>query len=106
MLTGERKTSLIWSDPWKEAVRWLPEGEDPSYRLNSLYRKLVGFALLKDGDSDAAKKMGVSPTQQARLKELSLDCNKAYATICEISAWRSGHTNPYICALKISAIWS
>jgi len=42
-LTGELKPPVRWADPWKDALHWMDSG-DPTLRLNSLYKSLLGWA--------------------------------------------------------------
>lgn len=94
----------FWEDPWS-GKNWLPPGVDPQYRLNALYRELVGYVLVKDDGEEQARKWGISPSKIKRLKLLKLDYDKTYDSLLELSRWRKDKYEPYICALKIARIW-
>jgi hypothetical protein len=95
-----------WLEPWENVTGWLPEDVDPSYRLNSLYWKLVKYIFAKTEEDTALKKIGkFSPTEFKRLRELKLDLDAVNASIYELSSWRTFKSDPYICALKISTFW-
>jgi hypothetical protein len=96
----------FWKEPWETPVYWLDPEVDPVYRLNSLYRDLVGFAFLACHEPVGARKFGVRPAQGARYKQWQIDLNRVYASIRVLSQWRSSKTSPHVCAMKIAAIWS
>ena len=96
--------SGFWPDPWS-GKNWIPKGVDPQYRLNALYRQLVGYILVHDKDEQAIRRFGVSPAQAKRLKNLSLSLDRVYTSILELSKWRQRKDDPYLCALKINMIW-
>ena len=106
LLTGPRpEETERWPDPWSEPKKWLPKGVDPGYRLNSLYRFLVGFVFAKEDDQDAARKFGMSIARFKALQRLNLDLIKVDRSIRELSRWRTQKYNPLVCALKITNIW-
>lgn len=106
-LVGEEpKGYEDWPMPWAQPMTWFPAGEEPTYRLNSLYRDLVGYVFAKEDDVQAARKFGISQRRFGKLKEWALDINKVEKAINELSRWRNQKYDPYICALKISAIWA
>jgi hypothetical protein len=94
----------FWKDPWA-SDNWIPKGVDPAYRLNSLYRELVGYIYVYDNDENSARRFGISPAKIKRLKALNLNLDRVYESILELSKWRSKRYNPYFCALKITTIW-
>jgi hypothetical protein len=94
----------LWKDPWA-ADNWMPNGIDPRYRLNALYRELVGYIFVCDNDEASARRFGISPAKIKRLKALNLDIDRVYDSLLELSRWRSRRYDPYICALKITSIW-
>jgi hypothetical protein len=95
-----------WPDPWVEPYKWLPTGADPSYRLNSLYRSLVGYVFAKEDDQDAARKFGMSISRFKAMQRLNLDLNKVDRSIRELSRWRAQKSSPLVCALKVTHIWN
>lgn len=105
MLSAPLPEFRHWKQPWETPVRWLEPDVDPRLRLNVLYTDLVGFAYVKCNELDGAKKFGIRPSKIARYKQWNLDLTRVYATIRELSRWRSSKTSPYLCAMKISAIW-
>lgn len=94
----------FWKDPWV-SENWIPNGTDPAYRLNSLYRELVAFVYVHDDDENTARRFGISPAKIKRLKALNLNIDCVYESILELSKWRHKRYNPYFCALKITTIW-
>jgi len=104
IISGDILDEELWKDPWVNS-NWLPKGTDPNYRLNSLYKDLVGHVFIRGNDEVAARRFGISPAKIKRLKNMSLDLNRVYESIFELSKWRQKRYDPYICALKISKIW-
>jgi hypothetical protein len=94
----------FWKDPWS-SNEWLSKNTDPVYRLNSLYRDLVGYVLIHDNDEVAVRKFGISPTKSKRLKGMNLNLDCVYDSILELSKWRHKRYNPYFCAIAINKIW-
>ncbi len=94
----------FWPDPWS-GKNWIPKSVDPQYRLNALYRELVGYVWVHDKDEQAARRFGVSPAKVKRLKSMSLNMDRVYSSLIELSKWRQHKDDPYLCALKISMIW-
>ena len=96
-----------WPEPWSIGRNWLPSNVDPQYRLNSLYRDLVGLVFALENDQAAAQKFHIKPSKFAILKSVaqSLDHKRIGSSIRELSRWRQQKYNPLVCALKISAIW-
>jgi len=94
----------FWKAPWSKG-NWMPKGVDPKYRLNALYRELVGYVLVRDNDEPAARRFGISPAKIKKLKALALDLDRVYNSISELSKWRQLKYDPYLCALKIARIW-
>lgn len=94
-----------WPQPW-ESQSWIPKNIEPSYRLNVLYRELVGYVYARDDDQPAAKRFGISNARFARLKSLSLDLAKVESSIKILSQWKNHKTSSLICALVISRIWN
>lgn len=95
-----------WESPWKNPGHWLVHGTSVDHRLNALYREVVGWAYVHQGDLVAAKKFGVTPAQQAALKQLSLEPEKVYQSICELSRWKTSGMPANVCALLLTNIWS
>jgi len=94
-----------WPEPWDAPIGWLPPNVDPTLRLYALYRTIIGYALLKVRGPDALRAFGVKPVKLNWLRTLSLDHVKVYHSIIVLSHWRKAQTSPFICALKLSAIW-
>jgi len=94
-----------WPDPWTTPRAWMPKDVDPAYRLNSLYRDLVGYVFARGDDANAAKKFGVTPAKFSRLKNFTLDLSRVYASLRDLSKWLTQKSDPLICALKITRIW-
>jgi hypothetical protein len=108
LLSGKELTPTVWwKEPWEDPSGWLPEGEDPVYRLNTLYRTLIAYTFIRRGEEDVLRKMGMSmaPFKVKKLKELKLDINKVEQSFYELSQWRSKRADPYVCALKLRNIW-
>lgn len=106
LLTGPRpEEDVRWPNPWEDSKGWIPKGVDPGYRLNSLYRFLVGYVFAKEDDQDAARKFGMSISKFKALQRFSLDLNKVDQSIRELSRWRTQKYNPLVCALRITTIW-
>jgi len=94
----------FWKDPWA-SDNWIPNGTDPAYRLNTLYRELIGYIYVHDNEENSARRFGISPAKIKRLKTLNLNLDHVYESILELSKWKVKHYNPYFCALKITTIW-
>jgi len=95
-----------WPDPWEKPIAWMPEGIDPGLRLNTLYRFLVGYVFVKEGDQDAARKFGVSMAKFKVMQRINLDLVKVYDCIRELSRWRAQKYPPLVCALRVTNIWN
>jgi hypothetical protein len=104
-LTGEVRGRPKWVDPWKDPIAWM-DPADPAHRLHSLYRSLVGWTYLAYNDLRGVKQFGISPSQQQFLKQQKLDFKRVYESIRVLSAWKMSHSDPFVCALRISSIWS
>jgi hypothetical protein len=105
LLLGPVETPRRWLEPWESATKWLDPDDDVEKRLHVLYRQLIRYSIFVTRDEDAAKAAGLEPRDLQKYKDLSLDLNKVYQTILLLSSWRQMHTNPYICALRISVVW-
>jgi hypothetical protein len=106
LLTGPNSLETKrWPDPWEKPKEWIPQGVDPGYRLNSLYRFLVGYVFAQENDQDAARKFGTSVSQFSVMKNLVLDLDKVYHSLKELSKWRNQRSGSLICGLKITNIW-
>ena len=77
---------------------------DPTFRLNSLYKDVLG-PYLHTNEPRSARQIGISPSQQHFLKGQQLDRRKVYDTIKVLSQWRMGRRDPFVCALEISTLW-
>jgi hypothetical protein len=105
-LSGGLREWVKWDEPWQRPYAWIGKPEEIAYRLNSLYKTMIGFAYIFSNDIEAARHFRISPSRQRVLKELSLDVDKVSRTICELSRWRTYNSDPFISALKISCIWA
>jgi hypothetical protein len=100
-----------WSRPWDSNLEWLPRGENPAYRLNSLYWELIHYVFAKEEDEAGLKKVLASGNKKfdsdrfKRLGKLDLNNNRVFNTFQELSMWRNQHSDPFVCALKIANIW-
>ena len=104
-MTGEKpERGPKWPQPWENQA-WIPPDVDPGYRLNVLYRDLIGFVFAREDDLAAARKFGISQSRFNRLRQMSLDLNKVESTIKVLSKWRMRKTDPLTAALMISRIW-
>jgi hypothetical protein len=106
LLSAEIPEFRHWKQPWEGAVQWLEADVDPQLRLNCLYKDLVGYTYVAFDEKEGARKFGVRPSQAARFAQWRLDVNKVYRTIRELSVWRTSKRDPYVCALRVAAIWS
>jgi len=105
LLSGDNAAPAKWSDPWKDPINWV-DTTDITHRLHSLYRSLVGWAFLKTEDLRGVRQFGISPSQQQFLKQQNLDHRRVAESIRVLSTWKTRHTDPFVCALRISSIWS
>jgi hypothetical protein len=105
-LSGEAPTKgSKWPQPW-ETQDWIPQDIDVTYRLNVLYRDLVGYVFAREDDLPAAKKFGINPSRFNRLRQMSLDLEKVEQSIKCLSKWRTRKSSSLISALVISKIWN
>ncbi len=105
VLTGPMEKPVRWSDPWKDSKNWM-DCNDPGYRLNSLYKSLVGWAYLATNETKGARQLGLSPSQQHFLKTLQLDRRKVYESIKVLSQWKMNRSDAFVCALCIATLWA
>ena len=96
-----------WTEPWEDSRKWLDGDTDPAYRLNTLFRDLSAYAFLASDEEESLKKanLALSPSRLRYLKGLKLDPLKVHDTVYTVSAWRMRKQDPYVCALRVSAIW-
>jgi hypothetical protein len=96
-----------WPRPWDNYLTWLPRGEDPGYRLNSLYWELVQYVFATDNDEKGFRKTGHTfrPREFKHLTSLTLPKARVFLTLEILSAWREHRTDPYVCALRVSRAW-
>ena len=106
MLTGEIKPKKRWVDPWEAPIAWLEPGTDPSFRMHTVSRKLVGYASYTLGGAPAAEKLSIKPSQMNHYKNISLDKTKVYRSIELLSKWRQGRMDVHVCAVQVAAVWS
>jgi hypothetical protein len=97
---------IPWPEPWDAPTTWLPPGLDPGLRLHTLYKQLVSYALVRTRGTEAVRAFGITPSKQNWLRRLSLDNVRVYRSLFVLARWRRHQTPAFICALKISAIWS
>lgn len=105
ILSTEVKAPTRWNDPWKDPRNWMDK-DDPVHRLHSLYKSLVGWSYLITNDTKGARAFGISPSHQQFLKNLKLDRRRVYESIKVLSGWKKSLSDPYVCALRITTIWS
>lgn len=106
LLTGEIKRPDRWPEPWEQPTRWVnPETMIIGKRLNVLYNRLVGYATWLGKGPDAAKALGIKPSEIQRYKDLALDPTKVHDTIKTLSQWKGGRWEDMICAGIICSIW-
>lgn len=100
----ERRT---WPKPWENYIGWLPRGEDPRYRLNTLYWDLVEYVFAAENDEQGFRRTGRTfrPREFKYLGSLVLPKARVFDSIVVLSAWREHHTDPYVTALKLAKIW-
>jgi hypothetical protein len=100
----ERKS---WPRPWENHVAWMPPDVDPAHRLHSLYWELMMYIFAAENDEKGWKRMGrpykAETFKRAATKRMPLP--QVDATLHVLSAWREQKSDPYICALKVAAIW-
>lgn len=96
-----------WLEPWESHRSWLRPEVDPGYRLHTLFKSLSAYAFIVNGEENSLKIAGIfiSPSKIKYLKNLKLDLSKVYNTLRELSSWKIYRQDPYICAIRISAIW-
>lgn len=104
---GTPEESKAWVHPWEDHIGWLRRDVDPAYRLHTLYKHLVGYALSRNDDEDTLRKAGVSlkPSKLKYFNRLNLDLTKVHDSIHVLSQWRNLQYDPYLAAFRISAIW-
>jgi hypothetical protein len=97
----------IWPNPWESSVGWLPRGEDPRLRLNTLYWTLVEYVFASQNDEKGFRKTGRAfrPRSFKFLSALVLPKDRVYTTVEALSAWREHRGDPYACALRVAKIW-
>ena len=107
LLCGPPEGKLGWMAPWENWQMWMPRGGDPRFRLNALYRELIMWVFAQNGDDKGFKKTGGSwdAKRWLKLSKTNLPKDKVYATLSELSAWRTHSYDPYVCILRISKIW-
>jgi len=107
LLSGPLPEKHKWMRPWENWLLWLPQGEDPRYRLNSLYWEFVMWTFAATGDERGYRKTKGhwDPKKFQKLSLLKLHKDKVFNSLIELSAWRERQYDPYICALKIAKIW-
>ena len=88
---------------------WMPKGDRDNvrFRLNSLYRELVMWVFASTGDERGVRKTGGrwDAKQFQKLSQLQLPKEKVYATLAELSAWRTQGYDPFVAAIRISKVW-
>jgi hypothetical protein len=104
-LRTDKGPTKPWKEPWELPVHWLPKEVDVDFRLNSLYKKLVGYATYISKGEAAAKKLGYKPTDLQKFKTMSLDQTKAYHTFKLLSQWKQGRMASIVCFARISSVW-
>lgn len=107
LLTGTVPEKKNWPYPWENYLTWMPVGEDPQYRLNTLYWTLVEYVFAAENDEKGFRKTGRTfrPREFKALASLILPKDRVFSSIAVLSAWREHKGDPYICALKIAKIW-
>jgi hypothetical protein len=107
LLTGPTPERKQWPNPWENYITWLPQDEDPVYRLNTLYWTLVEYVFAIEQDEKGFRKTGrsVRPREFKYLSSLVLPKNRVFDSISVLSAWREHKTDPYVCALRIAKVW-
>jgi hypothetical protein len=88
-------------------MAWMPKGEDPYYRLNSLYRELVMWVFATTGDERGYRKFARNwdVKRWSNLSRLQLPKDKVFNTLVVLSHWRKFKYDPYICIMKVAKIW-
>src|SRR5208337_1031463 len=107
LLTGPTPERKQWPNPWENYITWLPQDEDPTYRLNTLYWTLVEYVFAAENDDKGFRKTGrtLRPSEFKYLSSLVLPKSRVFESISALSAWREHKADPYVCALKIAKIW-
>jgi len=108
-LTGTDTGRPRWLAPWENWMLWMPKGDRDNvrFRLNSLYRELVMWVFASTGDERGVRKTGGrwDAKQFQKLSQLQLPKEKVYATLAELSAWRTQGYDPFVAAIRISKVW-
>jgi hypothetical protein len=107
LLRGPIPERKSWLKPWENYLTWLPRGEDPVYRLNTLYWELVEYVFAAENDEVGFRKTGRTfrPREFKYLSSLILPKVQVFDSIAVLSGWREHKTDPYVCALKLAKIW-
>lgn len=107
LLSGPVEKRFSWTAPWENWQMWFPRGEDPYYRLHSLYWQLVMWVFASTGDERGFRKTGGrwNLKRFQKLATLQLPKDKVYDTLSVLSAWRTHGYDPYVCVIRISKIW-
>ncbi len=108
LLSGPAAGRTSWLRPWESWQMWMPKGGDPRYRLNTLYRELVMWVFASTGDDRGFRKTGGGwdAKRFQKLSQLQLPKDKVYATLAELSRWRTHDDyDPFVCVIRISKIW-
>jgi hypothetical protein len=105
LLSAELQEINRWQQPWESPVRWFDVSE-PEKRLNYLYKYLCGYTFASFEEVEKATALKFSPSQQKEMQGKRLPLTKVANSIRELSRWRSRNYDPFVCALRISAIWS
>lgn len=82
------------------------DATDPEYRLHALYRSLIAWGYIITNDKKTLRNLSISPSQQRFLSDLRLDRMRVFNSIKLLSAWKNGRMDTFICALRVSSVWS
>lgn len=104
ILAGNYEATSWPKDPWENSKTWLGQ-MNLSLRLSWLYTNIVGHVYAKDENKQNLEKLGISFKKANYLKGLSLNRDKLYNTLLELSKWRSDRQNELQTALLITNIW-
>jgi len=94
-----------WFEPWQSATSWMPSGVDSSYRLRTLYRKLLAYSLMRAGRQDSISHLKISASMLQKLKDVVLDHDKVYRTIELLGKWSLHRSDDYCVAAQVTDIW-
>jgi hypothetical protein len=106
IISGEPLSPPAWVDPWDDPEAWLPKGMSVESRLHSLHKKIARYTYSIAFRREVSEQLGVSDKQYQFFCGMRVHPARMFNTFHLLSQWKMGSLNSWVCAIRITDVWS